>query len=524
MTTPTVPKAFTEAIHRWRVDPANFIDTLFDIKLSNQQREACNELGRINHAKILLSEGAELTPEQQRYADYIGINIPAGMGTGKDFWVSLMIVHLLSVFPIEKGQSPHALATANTSKQLKNVLWRQLSVIPSMSKKDPKTGKPMIFNFEDIFTCHSEKFFRKELEGKSFFCEAVTVNPYASSDEQARALTGRHAPYMYIIIDEAAGVPDPVFSNLEGTLTGKINLILMIYNPIKSRGYPIQACEDTKRWLTLNWNAEETFFDDPDLDIPLQKNVKSLLDTYGRDSNAYRIRALGQPPIMGNDMFFPWDWVQGAVDKGLDPMKDDVTVMGVDPAAGGDNSVIVVRQGQRIVDIQRFTEPDTMKFAERVAKAYYQWEPITINIDTIGVGQGVYDRLGPSGFKLPVYSADVRRNSSNKRKWKLVRDELWSELRERFRLGEIEVPDDHALLDQLGSIKVRDYSATGIVKIPSKAQMKRDIGYSPDEADALCLTYAIPDEILLMQSRMPDQVIYDNDDSDNALRDPVTGY
>lgn len=514
-----VPKDFAAAVHRWHFDPANFIDSMFDIKLSNQQRKACDELGKINHAKIMLSEGKELNEEQQRYADYIGVNIPAGMGTGKDFWVSLMITYLMTVFPIEKGQAPHAMATANTSKQLKNVLWRQLSVIPSMSKKNPKTGKPML---EDLFICHSEKFFRKEFDGKSFFCEAITVNPYASSDEQARALTGRHAPYMYIIIDEAAGVPDPVFSNLEGTLTGKINLIIMIYNPIKSRGYPIQACDDEKRWLTLNWNAEETVFDDPGLDIPLQKNVKSLLDTYGRDSNAYRIRALGKPPIMGNDMFFPWDWVQGAVDKGLDPMPDDVTVMGVDPAAGGDNSVIVVRKGQRIVDIQRFTEPDTMRFAEKVAKAYYEWEPLSINIDNIGVGKGVYDRL--MQLKLPAYEADFRRNSSNKRKWKLVRDELWSELRERFRRGEIEIPDDHVLLDQLGSMKIRDYSATGIVKIPSKAQMKRDIGYSPDEADAICLSYAIPDEVLLMQSRMPDNQIYDDDDSDNSLRDPVTGY
>jgi hypothetical protein len=491
-----------------------------NIKLSNQQKNACDELGKIIRAKLALSVGRKLEGEQKRYSEYIGINIHSGMGTGKDFWASLMMFYPLHVFPIENGQAPHGLATANTSKQLKNVLWRQASVMPAMSKKLPD-GKTIL---DSVFTCQSEKIFRKEFDGKSFFFEAVTVSPHASSDEKAAALTGRHAPYMFIIIDEAAGVSDAVFTNLEGTLTGRVNLVIMIYNPIKSRGYAIQACDDPKRWLSLNWNAEETFFDDPKLDIPLQRNVEALLETYGRNSNAYRIRVLGLPPLMGNDMFFPWDWIQGAVNKGLEPMPDDITTMGVDPAAGGDNSVIVVRIGQRIVDIQRFTEPDTMRFVEIVVRAYYKWEPVTINVDNIGVGQGVFDRLRE--LKLPAYAADVRRSAYDKKRYRLVRDELWGELREKFEKGLIDIPNDQRLIDQLGSITIKDYSATGIVKIPSKAQMKRDIGYSPDEADGICLAYAVPDELLRRMNNVDED---EEEDRKRARRkrgsgNRVTGY
>lgn len=513
-------KAFIARLKRWRIDPAYWVECVFDsIKLNNYQKQACDELGKIIKAKLALSLGRDLIDEMKRYSEFIGINIHSGMGVGKDFWLALMTLYVLHVFPMEDGQSPHVLLTANTAKQLKNVLLRQISVLLPMSKKIPNTnGKTLL---EEVFVCQSEKIFRKAFGGKSYFAEAVTINPFASSDVQARALTGRHAPYMFIGIDEAAGVPDAVFSNLEGTLTGRVNLIIMIYNPIKSRGYAIQACDDPKRWLTLNWNAEDTFFDDIKYDIPLQRNVKTMLETYGRNSNAYRIRVLGLPPLMGSDMFFPWDWVQGAVDKGLEPMEDDLTIMGVDPARGGDNSVIVIRQGQRIVDIQRFTEPDTMRFVEKVAKAYQEWEPVTINVDSIGMGSTFYDRL--KELKLPAYDADARRTARDRKRYKLVRDELWGGLRDKFEKGQIEIPNDQRLIDQLGSIVIKDYGI-GIIKIPSKKQMKRDIGYSPDEADAICLTYAIPDEILLMQMNMPDNEYYDDESDIPYQRDDITGY
>lgn len=509
-------KEFVRWLKRCRIDPAFWVDTIFpSIKLSNQQRDASDKLGKIVAAKLALSLGLELTETRRKLAELIGIDISSGMGTGKDFWLSLMIIWLLHVFPIENNQPPHGLATANTATQLTNVLWKQLSVMPSMSKKLPD-GTPVL---ETLFVCQQKKFFRKEFNGRSFFFEAVTVNPNASSDEQARALTGRHAPYMIIALDEAAGIPDPVFENLEGTLTGRMNLLIMIYNPIKARGYAVEAREKPDRWLSINWNAEETVFGNDILDLPLQNRNRDLLRRYGRDSNTYRIRVLGLPPIATADVFFPWEWVQNAVENGLEPDENDPVIVGVDPAAGGDNSVIIVRQGNKIVDIQRFVEPDTMKFAYRVRDAAYKWDPITINVDTIGVGQGVADRLNE--WKLPVHYADVRRTARDKKRCKLVRDELWIRLRDKFEKGQINIPNDQELIDQLGNIKIKDYAATGVLKVPTKAQMKKDIGHSPDEADGICLTYAIPDEELMLYGS--DDEDDDTEDTD-FQRDEITGY
>jgi hypothetical protein len=510
-----------KAIKRCRIDPAFWVELTFGdaIKLSNQQKDACDLLGKIIWSKLAISVGRTLEREQKRCSEVIGMAISSGMGLGKDFWLGLMILYFLDVFPIEKGQAPRVLATANTSKQLKNVLWTQISQFPAMSKSLPDSDKTIL---EEKFECQSEKIYRKELKGKSFFAEAVTIPPHAASDEQAKALTGRHAPYMLMAIDEAAGMPNPVFENLEGTLTGRVNLIIMIFNPIKSRGFAIEACEKPDRWVYLNWNGEDTRFDDPSMDVPLQNNIRGLLKQYGRNSNAYRIRVLGLPPIMGADTFFDWDTIQDSIEKELDPTPDDVTVMGVDPAVGGDNCAIVVRIGQKIVYIRRFTESDTMRFAEIVAEEARIWDPWSINVDNIGVGQGVADRLRQLHF--PAYDADVRRKARDRLNYKLVRDELWQTLKLKFEKGQISLPVDQRLQDQLGSITIKDYAATGKMNVPTKAQMKKDIGYSPDEADAICLTYAIPDDILVQEREYKENEPYDDEEEEELIRCPDTGY
>jgi hypothetical protein len=509
---------------QWRFDPRLWVQDIFggNIKLSNQQSNTCKELGKIIWSKMKVSEGMKLSDEERRYSEMIGIDVSSGMGSGKDFLASLLIFYFLHVFPEEDGQAPHVLATANTSKQLKNVLWRQAAQIPALSLKvnpeDPNS--PTILG--ELFECQAEKIYRKERAGKSFYAEAVTVSPHASSDEQARALTGRHAPYMLMILDEAAGLPEAVFTNLEGTLSGRVNLLLMIYNPIKSRGYAVDARKND-RWLSLTWNTEETVFGNPALDVPLQARNKDLLERYTRESNAYRIRVLGLPPIADMDVFIPWDWVQDSVNRDITPGVNDVVVMGVDPAAGGDNSVIAVRHGGRIISLSRFNLSDTMDFAGRVINEFHRYEPVVINIDPIGIGKGVYDRLQELGY--PVEAVDVRRTARNRDQYKTVREELWGNLKHQFEKGIISIPNDQELIDQLGSIKVKKYSSTGQMMIPSKAEMRKaeSIGGSPDEADAICLTYALADEML---KRIFIKELYDDEDTRPKKRvaNRVTGY
>lgn len=518
---PKSTESIKTRIQLWRIRPDIWVDDIFGnaIKLSNQQKEACIEYGKVIEAKIKRSKGIELTEEEAAYAKKIGVSISSGMGLGKDFFASLLIFHLLHVFPEEQGQAPHILATANTAKQLSNVLWRQAAAIPAMSKPcDPQN--PRMFHPKDagsgtilqqLFVCQAEKIFRREREGKTFFAEAVTVSPNASSDEQSRALTGRHAPYMLMLLDEAAGIPDAVFENLEGTLSGRVNLLVMIYNPIRSKGYAIESHRKYRdKWVCLNWSGEEAFFDNPALDIPIKERNQDLLERYGRDSNAYRIRVLGVPPLDGRDVLIPWDWIIDAVDRPIEPEDETPVVLGVDPAGGGDKSVIVARKGGKILAMERFNIADTMEFTGRVIQAFAKYDAAEIFVDPIGIGKGVYDRLSEQG--LPVQPVDVRRTPRNIERFDKLRDELWWTLREQFEKGLISIPDDQDLIDQIGSIKSAPVTSSGKEKIISKNDMKKLIGHSPDEADAICLTYYL-DDVQILRKQKPVELYKTNSES-----------
>lgn len=517
-------------IRSWREDGNNWVRDIFggNIKLSNQQSHAFTELGKICQAKIKFSKGLKLTKEEERYYRYIGLDISSGMGSGKDFFASLLMFYFLQVWPEEDGQAPHVLATANTRKQLSNVLWRQASSIPALSRRWQPDDENSPRILEDLFVCQQEKIYRKEYSGKKYYAEAVTVSPHATSDEQARALTGRHAPYMLMILDEAAGLPEAIFTNLEGTLSGRVNLLLMIYNPIKSRGYAVDARKND-RWCSITWNTEETHFDNPALDNPIKARNADLLERYGKDSNAYRIRVLGLPPIDDKDVFIPWDWVQDAVGREIAPTDNDLVIMGVDPAAGGDNSVVAIRHGGKVIGLHRFNLPDTMDFAGRVVDLFHKYEPCIINIDPIGVGKGVYDRLVELGY--PCEAVDVRRTAYGSDHGDKVRDQLWWNLRDQFEKGLISIPNDQELIDQLGCITVKGYTSAGLMKIPTKAEMRRadSIGGSPDEADAICLTYATPDNVL---KRVFNKELYEEEMEQKRrrrrdkqrYRNQVTGY
>jgi hypothetical protein len=68
-------------------------------------------------------------------------------------------------------------------------------------------------------------------------------------------------------------------------------------------------------------------------------------------------------------------------------------ILGVDPAAGGDNSAIVLKSGnlQEILFNQKLT--NTMDLVGQIMEKYREYKADFIVIDKTGVGQGVFDRI-----------------------------------------------------------------------------------------------------------------------------------
>lgn len=475
---PDAPKAvMTEAdlFRLWRLDPEVCIQQAIidpynvamkqQVVMTTQQREAVHAVKALIAAKLARHRGAA-TEEQRELATKIGVSIMAGKGIGKDTLVSWLLMWFVWAHPYCKVP-----CTSVSSDQLEKVLWSELAKWLPTSYLQPflklQSGK-LFYTMLD-----------QDIVGKRWFAYTKTANPN-STELEPEGVAGAHEDYVMVVVDEASGVDDAIFQSLEGTLTQMVNFMVMIFNPTRSKGYAIDS-HGTKahRWVTLRWNAEESEIRNVDL-------IARYLEDYGRDSNPYRIRVLGLPPLTDTQTLIPWDWIQDAIDREIEGHEKLPLVKGVDCGAGGDKSIIVTRRGGEVFPLKRLTTPDSTVLTAWVGNNIDADRPDTVYIDTIGIGWAVEGNVRQQKGAI-IQAADARRTADNPDKYANKRAEMYDRLREAFERGQISIPNDRDLIDQLGAIRCEYVGSK--MKIVEKKKLKKEIGHSPDEADALAMTY-----------------------------------
>jgi hypothetical protein len=115
-------------------------------------------------------------------------------------------------------------------------------------------------------------------------------------------------------------------------------------------------------------------------------------------------------------------------------------------------------------------------------------KPIEILVDVIGIGAGVVDRLREEG--LPIRGVNANESPAIDGSLYLnLRCELWFKCLEWLSQRDTKLPRDERLKTELAMVR-RDYTSSGKQKIESKPDMRRRGVESPNDADALMLTFA----------------------------------
>lgn len=467
-----------QRIEHWRRSPLAFAQEAFKFKPSNQQKEFYIELGNLVNAKMKVDLELPLNRQEKIYASKRGISIRSGKGTGKDAAVSIAIFWFLMLF-----QESRNYLVAPSLDAIK------ANLISEMNK-----WKTRRVNGEHVCLVHNEfdlmsagcRMSNDEENGKSWFVKSMSAGPNLPEDKQLETLQGKHARFQMFVIDEASGVPDPVFSPLDTTLTDPVNFIIMIFNPTRRSGFAHASHfeAEKKYWIPLHWNAEESSMVSPD-------QIAYLKDKYGEASTEYRVSVLGEPPLAEDGSLIPYDWCIAAKDLIFEPLDDDPVVFGVDVAnMGSDSTVILVRRGHSVVEITEYKKLDTNEVAEAVAMRAAEWRPNAIYIDVCGLGVGVYDNLRRLGVPN-VRGINTGRSAKRPQKFMRLRDEIWWATRKAFQENRIslnKVSEDRGLISELSSIryKINDKSK---VKVEGKADLRQRKMPSPNKADALTLTY-----------------------------------
>lgn len=175
--------------------------------------------------------------------------------------------------------------------------------------------------------------------------------------------------------------------------------------------------------------------------------------------------------------------------------KSGALVVGVDPARfGNDRTAIIRRQGRVAFGLESYSKIDGMEVAGRVYKIIKDEHPARVFVDVGGIGGPIIDRLNEllgvsaSNIIVPVNFGE-KRTVLDQSKYFYKRDEMWGELKQ-WLSGDlpVSIPDTDSLYSDLCGQKYT-YSSISQLKLISK---KEENLRSPDEADALALTFAMP--------------------------------
>lgn len=407
-------------------------------------------------------------PHKQR------MGLKACKGPGKTTALAWCAWNFLATRP-----HPKIAATSNTADNLADNLW------PEMAKWQNQSEF-----LKSAFQWSKTRIVSRD-HPETWFMSARTWPRSADLQQQANTLAGFHADYLMFILDESGGIPDAVAAAAEGGLsTGIETKILQAGNPTHLEGPLYRACTSEAHL----WYMQEITGDPDDPKRASRVSVKwarEQIEKYGRDNPWVLVNVFGKfPPSSINVLLGP-DEVNAALGKHI---PEDVygwaqKRLGVDVARfGDDRTVIFPRQGNAAFTPIILRQQRTTDIAARVAQKIIDWGAEMQFVDDSGHwGHGVIDNLFAAGYKprAVLFEADpIDPRFKNKRA------EMWVLMSEWIKAGGALPP----MPELVRELTAPTYTfVNGKFMLEPKDQIKSRIGTSPDLADALALTFAMPD-------------------------------
>lgn len=460
-------------------DPLNFVMFMFPWGKENTplashkgpkawQREDLEALAdhiRVNKQRI--AEGKE--PLMYREATV------SGRGPGKSAKFAWLIYWMMST---RLGGT--VVVTANTEAQLKTRTWAELGKWHTLAlnrhwfDRQTLTLRPAPWFDEAL---------RKQLHVDTGYYYAAAQ---LWSEENPDSFAGVHNPLgVMVLFDEASGIPRPIWTVTEGFFTEPVldRYWMVASNGRRNTGDFFECFhKNREQWRRRQLDARTV--EGAALEV-----LNGIVAKYGEDSDEARVEVKGQFPKQGENQLIGRDVVEEAQRRPL-PDPPDLhapLIMGVDVGRGGDPSVIRWRHGRdaRSIPVQRNKVRDNMEVAHWVADWIDKTNPDAVCIDA-GNGTGVIDRL--RGLKYKVHEVWFGSKSPNPA-YADLRTYMWFEMRD-WLVGAC-VDADTTLYDDLVGPEKRYVEPSGIVRLESKPDMQKRGLASPNDGDALALTFAV---------------------------------
>jgi Terminase large subunit, T4likevirus-type, N-terminal len=167
-------------------------------------------------------------------------------------------------------------------------------------------------------------------------------------------------------------------------------------------------------------------------------------------------------------------------------------IIGIDPARfGDDRSVVVRRQGLQCFTPRIFTKLDNMTLAARIVEEINDFRADAVFIDA-GGGAGIIDRLRQLGHRN-IFEVAFGGSPTQPSVYANKRAEIYDSMKSWIQAGGALPPGEDVKADLV--VSTYGYDAANRMKIEPKDKIKERLGKSPDIADAIAVTFAMPVQV-----------------------------
>jgi hypothetical protein len=319
-----------------------------------------------------------------------------------------------------------------------------------------------------------------------------------ADEDVANKARGFHAEHLLFVIEETTGVDPAILAAVKFTCTAPHNLRVFFGNP-DSEFDPLAMVSREPGVVAVRASALDhpnVVGDDPAL-IPgatSRQKIQDLREEYGEDNPLYKSRVRGIAPAQGATALVRFEWLEQSAARWAEGKADrrkGNAALGVDVAnsPNGDKAALAFGRGQTLLELKAMPCPDANEFGR-----HHVWPMIEsglvgknrVGVDNVGVGVGTVNelrRLGALVVGLNGGEHFWEEFTRDNEQFNNLRSQLWWQLRHDLQRGNVDLPNDRQLWDDI--LVVTWKTMNGKIVVESKEDLKKRLGRSPDKGDAV---------------------------------------
>lgn len=442
----------------YRSDIRVFVKKEFGVELESYQRDVLGDFGgTASHSKQVMASSA---------------------GVGKSATIAWCMLWFMFVYDFAQGVS-----ISMTFDNLRDGLWKELGYWLNKSE--------LLRMFFDL---NQRRLFHRQYGG-TWFISARTYDKKVDRSRAGEILSGFHAEHIGYFVDEAGGIYPEVGKSIEqgfGESGGKFVRAIFAGNPMSKDSLLHKESKDKKNFV-IHVTSDP---DDPKRSNRISKEwAQDQIDKLGREDPWVQVFILAQFPDVALSSLLDETDVEEAMERsttGVD-VSDRELRLGVDVAGyGPDSNVFFPRKGLIAYPFESIRNARGAELYTRVMRLTdkFGMGMAQVFIDTTGGwGSSLEDIMFENGHFPNCINFGEKALRDDK--FFNLRTEMYFKMSEWVKRGGI-LPRSMELKRELTEV-LYGYDNKRRMKLESKEQIKGRLKRSPDNADALALTFATPD-------------------------------